>query len=71
MERLFMNPRNILGVKTTVISLLAGDFYRGASFDWRLAVFKAMYAINRIRHRKADNELASGKNNVLAAGPPN
>jgi hypothetical protein len=57
MQRLFMEPRNILGVKNAIISLLSGDFYRGPSLDFRLGVFKLMYAINESRHRKEDQKI--------------
>lgn len=43
MRNLFMAPRNVLGVRNAVVSLLAGDICRSGGFSWRLSVFKAIY----------------------------
>lgn len=48
MKYLFMESSNVLGVKSSVLSLLAGDLYRGAWFDWRLSVFKLIYETSRL-----------------------
>ncbi len=48
MRKLFMAPRNVLGVRNAVVSLLAGDICRSGSFSWQLAVFKAIYHIVRL-----------------------
>ncbi len=45
MRNLFMAPRNVLGVRSAVVSLLAGDIRRGGSFSWRLSIFKVIYFI--------------------------
>lgn len=45
MRDLFRQPRNILGVEEAVISMLAGDVYKGGLLRARLAVFKAIYAV--------------------------
>jgi flavin-dependent dehydrogenase len=45
MRDLFREPRNILGVQQAVISMLAGDVYRGGPIRARLAVFKLIYTI--------------------------
>jgi hypothetical protein len=43
---MFMSPRNILGVEAALLSLLAGDVFRGSSVRARLVVFKAIYYIS-------------------------
>ena len=40
---LFMGPRNFLGMRQAVISLLAGDVYRNGGLAWRLALFRVLY----------------------------
>jgi hypothetical protein len=53
---LFMNPRNLLGVKNAVVSVLAGDFYRGSGLAWRLWLFRSIYAVARLRYRQAEKQ---------------
>jgi flavin-dependent dehydrogenase len=43
MRRLIMGPRNILGLRSAVISLVTGDVYRDNGTGWRLAIFRAIY----------------------------
>lgn len=43
LRTLFMGPRNVLGMRQAVISVLAGDVYRG--LGWRLGLFRVMYGI--------------------------
>jgi hypothetical protein len=45
MTWLFRNPRNVLRVEEAMISLLAGDVFRGGGVLWRLNIFKALYLI--------------------------
>jgi flavin-dependent dehydrogenase len=45
MRDLIMGPRNSLGIKRAVISLLAGDVYRNGPVWWRLLAFRAIYYI--------------------------
>ncbi len=45
MWRLFSNPKNRWRLEETVISVLAGDFYRNDGIVWRLRVFKLIYAL--------------------------
>jgi flavin-dependent dehydrogenase len=45
MWRLFSNPQNKWRLEETVISVLAGDFYRNDGIVWRLRVFKLIYAL--------------------------
>jgi flavin-dependent dehydrogenase len=55
---LFMVPGNPFGVKKAVISVLAGDFYRGGLLGLRLNLFKLIYAVSRLKRLKADNAIA-------------
>lgn len=59
LKYLFMGPKEALGVTQAVLSVLTGDVYRGWSLAWRFAVFKMIYAISRMRNRKAANEAAA------------
>lgn len=54
MMNLFMAPRNPFGVKNAVISLLAGEFYRGGTLAARLWLFRSIYTISRWLNRGAD-----------------
>jgi flavin-dependent dehydrogenase len=40
---LFMKPSDKMGMQTAVISLLAGDLFRGTPISWSLRAFKAVY----------------------------
>ncbi len=48
MRNLFMAPRNVLGVRNAVVSLLAGDICRSGGFSWKLSVFKAIYFVSLV-----------------------
>lgn len=54
MMNLFMAPRNPFGVKNAVISLLAGEFYRGGTLALRLWLFRTIYAISSFVNRHAE-----------------
>jgi flavin-dependent dehydrogenase len=43
MRRLFADPRNDLQIEQAMISMLAGDIYRGNGVLWRLRIFKLIY----------------------------
>jgi flavin-dependent dehydrogenase len=45
MTWLFRNPRNMLRVEEAMISMLAGDVFRGGGVRWRLQFFKLLYFI--------------------------
>jgi flavin-dependent dehydrogenase len=45
MTWLFRNPRNMLRVEEAMISMLAGDVFRGGGVAWRLQFFKLLYFI--------------------------
>jgi flavin-dependent dehydrogenase len=43
MRKLFMAPRNNLRMQEALLSLLAGDLFRGTPIRWSLRAFKAIY----------------------------
>ena len=45
-RKLFMAPRNVWGVQSAVISLLAGDVFRHGPIRPRLYLFRAIYYVN-------------------------
>ena len=47
-RKLFMAPRNFLGVQSAVVSLLAGDVFRAGPVRPRLYLFRAIYYVNFI-----------------------
>jgi flavin-dependent dehydrogenase len=47
-RKLFMAPRNFMGVQSAVVSLLAGDVFRDGPVRPRLYLFRAIYYINFI-----------------------
>ena len=49
-RQLFMAPRNALGMQSAVLSLLAGDLFRGTPIHWRLRAFKAFYYLLNLAH---------------------
>ncbi|MCZ6773098.1 MAG: NAD(P)/FAD-dependent oxidoreductase [Proteobacteria bacterium] len=58
LQYLFMAPKKSLGVTQAVMSILAGDVYRGWSLGWRFGVFKMIYAVSRMRNREAAKAVA-------------
>ena len=42
---LFMTPRNLFRVQEALLSLLAGDVFRGTPIYWSLRAFKGVYYI--------------------------
>ncbi len=50
MVSLFRKPRNIFKVEQAVISMLAGDVYKGREIRFRLLVFKCIFAIASLVH---------------------
>jgi flavin-dependent dehydrogenase len=46
LRNMFMSPRNILGIESALLSLLAGDVFHRSSLRLRLLVFKAIYYIS-------------------------
>lgn len=49
-RKLFMAPRNFLGVQSAVVSLLAGDVFRAGPVRPRLYLFRAIYYVNFLAH---------------------
>jgi flavin-dependent dehydrogenase len=47
-RKLFMAPRNFLGVQSAMVSLLAGDVFRSGPVRPRLYLFRAIYYVNFI-----------------------
>ena len=45
MRELFMHPRNVLRTREAVLSVLAGDLYRGTPYRAALLFFKAIYYV--------------------------
>jgi flavin-dependent dehydrogenase len=45
---LFANPRNWLQVEQAVISMLAGDVFKGGGIWWRMQAFKALYHLTNV-----------------------
>lgn len=48
-RNLFMQPRNSLRMQEALISLLAGDLFRGTPIHWSLRAFKAVYYMSGLR----------------------
>jgi flavin-dependent dehydrogenase len=59
MRRLFMEPRNWLGVRTGVLSVLAGDTRAGLGLDLRLSAFRMFYWLETRRGRPDPVERAT------------
>jgi flavin-dependent dehydrogenase len=49
-RKLFLAPRDFLGVQSAVVSLLAGDVFRSGPVRPRLYLFRAIYYLNFIAH---------------------
>ena len=49
-RRLFMAPRNVFGVQSAVVSLLAGDVFRAGPVRPRLYLFRVIYYYNFLAH---------------------
>ncbi len=50
MRELFMRPRNALRTREAVMSILAGDLYRGTPYKPSLMAFKSFYFMNLIKN---------------------
>ena len=50
MRELFMYPRNPLRAREAVMSILAGDLYRGTPYQASLLAFKAFYYMNLMKN---------------------
>ena len=49
-RQLFMAPNTAPAIQAGVLSLLAGDLFRGTPIRWRLRAFKALYYLLNLRH---------------------
>ena len=47
---MFMGPTNTLRMQEAVLSLLAGDLFRGTPIHWSLRTFKSVYYFLNLRH---------------------
>ena len=47
---MFMGPSNMLRMQEAVLSLLAGDLFRGTPIHWSLRAFKAVYYFMNLTH---------------------
>ena len=56
MRDMFINPRDVLGVKAGMLSLLAGDLFRGTPVRTPLLVFKVIYWIKTLFSLKESRE---------------
>jgi flavin-dependent dehydrogenase len=76
-RKLFMAPRNFLGVQSAMVSLLAGDVFRAGPVRPRLYLFRAIYYLNFIAHwpsairawRKRRRDIRASLDNAAAAQP--
>ncbi len=50
MQELFRHPRNSWQLEQAVISMLAGDLFDSPRVLWRLALFRAVYALSALRN---------------------
>ncbi len=48
MRKLFMGPRNYLRMQEALLSLLAGDLFRGTPIYWSLRAFKGVYYVTSL-----------------------
>jgi flavin-dependent dehydrogenase len=48
MRKLFMAPRNDLRIQEALLSLLAGDLFRGTPIHWSLRAFRAVYYLTAL-----------------------
>jgi flavin-dependent dehydrogenase len=53
LQRMFMHPQNLLGVRRAVLSVLAGDTRHGPGLDLRLAAFRLFYRLEQRREGRA------------------
>jgi hypothetical protein len=50
MRQLFMGPRDVLGVRRGIVSLLAADIHRHVPIRFALGVFKFIYYVSATVH---------------------
>ena len=58
-RRLFMNPRDIVGMERAILAVLAGDLFGRTRLGWRFELFKLVYAIGP--WTRAGNEVAAAR----------
>lgn len=70
LRNLFMAPRNVFGIETAILSMLAGDVYRKSPFNFQLFLFKILYYINFIAGWKENWEAYKRRSPKKRAGNP-
>ena len=70
LKYLFMGPRETLGITKGVLSILAGDVYRRKSLGWRLAIFKMIFAVSRMKNRELEKATAERLRNLPTISMP-
>jgi flavin-dependent dehydrogenase len=50
LRAMFMGPSNFLRMQEAVLSLLAGDLFRGTPIHWSLRAFKSLYYLLNLAH---------------------
>jgi flavin-dependent dehydrogenase len=53
LRRLFMNPRDVLGIERAILAILAGDVFGRTRLGWRYGLFKLAYGIDTRLERLA------------------
>ena len=70
MRNMFMNPRNVFGVRKAVISLLAGDIYRTGGLRWRLGIFRLLYELSALIELKRSRNWQSRRRHLRSISMP-
>jgi flavin-dependent dehydrogenase len=68
LRNMFMSPRNILGIESAMLSLLAGDVFRHSSLHTRLLLFKLIYYVSSALTPKRTFEAWQRNRRDLQAG---
>lgn len=68
-RELFMYPRNPLRVREAVMSILAGDIYRGTPYKPSLLAFKCFYYMNLLRNPLASIRHWQGRKTKIQDSP--
>ena len=70
LRSMFMGPRNVLGMRQAVISMLAGDVYVNRGLSWRLALFKVFYGAFWLLALKRSLKLESRRTQLASIRMP-
>jgi hypothetical protein len=70
MRDLLMNPRDVLGVVSGIISFLAGDIYRRNGVRTRIRVFQAIYYLfSALNPRRSLAAVRRRRENIRPVAP--